>query len=310
MSVADQPLVSIGLPIFNGAQYIEASLDSILGQSYSNIEIIVCDNASTDSTPEILKKYMSKDARISYIRHEKNYGAAKNYNSTFLNSTGKYFKWAAHDDSLDSDYISRCVREMEEDKDLVLVQPRTGQINEFGVQTSHEYIHSSDIIKIDSVGCQLYKTLILDRGSWTRIFGLIRSDVLRDTPLIANYIGSDLTLLGELGLRGKVRDIDDVLFWRRHHDNTSTTGEFASRRKRWVWFDTSNNPKVSLPEWRLNLEMSKSIFRQNVSIGTKIKCYGVVTQRMWKKKRLLMQDFYFAVIDYASSFKRKTIKEI
>ena len=309
MSVMNKPLVSIGLPVYNGERYIESALDSILEQSYSNIEIIVCDNASTDRTQDILKKYMSKDSRISYFRHDENYGAAKNYNSTFEKSNGKYFKWAAHDDSLDVDYISRCVCELENDADLVLVQPRTGQIDQFGEQTGHEYVHSADVIKSCSVGSKLYRTLTIDKGSWTRIFGVIRTDVLKDTPLIDNYIGSDLTLLGELGLRGKVRDIDDVLFWRRDHNNTSTTGQFTSRRKRWVWFDTSHNPRISLPEWRLNLEMYKSIFRQNISSGTKARCCSVLAQRMWKKKRLLVKDLYFALVDFTALYKKKT-KEI
>ena len=303
--VEDNPLVSIGLPVYNGEAYLETTLDSLTQQSYKNIEIVICDNASTDRTEEIVAKYKSKDNRIQYHRHEKNYGAAKNYNSTFERSSGKYFKWAAHDDALDNDYICRCVSILESDQDIVLIQPRTGQIDENGQRTAHEYVKSTDVIPQDMVGPALYRLLIQDKGSWTRIFGLIRSNILKDTPLIDTYIGSDLTLLGELSLRGKVRDIEDVLFWRREHGNTSTTGEFATRRKRWVWFDSSKNPKISMPEWRLNFEMLKSITRQRIALGSKLNCYLAVTQRMWLKKRLLAQDIYYALTDTVTIFQNK-----
>ena len=304
MNSMDTPLVSIGLPVFNGEMYIRSALDSLLGQRYRNIEIIVCDNASTDATGDILNEYMEKDDRIKYYRHSENLGAAKNYNVSFEKSNGKYFKWAAHDDVLDVQYIERCVHELEKDDNVVLVHPRTSQIDGNGDFTGHDYVKSADVIAESSFGYPQYKRLIRDKGSWTRIFGLIRSDALRNSPLIANYVGSDLTLLGELGLKGKVRDIDDVLFWRREHGNTSTTGNYKPRRKRHVWFDSSSKQKLSLPEWRLNAEMLLSVNRQNISINRKLKCFYAVVGRMWLKRRLLVQDIYFVMTDFLSNLRR------
>ncbi len=301
MNTIDIPLVSIGLPVFNGEMYLKSALDSLLEQSYRNLEIIVCDNASTDATSEILKGYLAKDERIHYYRQKENLGAAKNYNIAFEKSSGKYFKWAAHDDILDKQYVERCVLELEKDDNLVLVQPRTGQIDGRGDSTGHDYVKSADIIDENCADYPQYKRLIRDKGSWTRIFGLIRSDALKDSPLIANYVGSDLTLLGELGLKGKVRDIDDVLFWRREHANTSTRGAYKPRRKRHVWFDSSSKQKLSLPEWRLNTEMLLSICRQNISPYCKLKCVFAVVGRMWQKKRLLIEDIYYAIADLFSN---------
>ena len=140
MNSMDTPLVSIGLPVFNGEMYIRSALDSLLGQRYRNIEIIVCDNASTDATGDILNEYMEKDDRIKYYRHSENLGAAKNYNVSFEKSNGKYFKWAAHDDVLDVQYIERCVHELEKDDNVVLVHPRTSQIDGNGDFTGHDYV--------------------------------------------------------------------------------------------------------------------------------------------------------------------------
>ena len=109
MNQAEQPLVSIGLPVFNGEDFLENALDSILNQTYKNIEVIVCDNASTDRTSSIISAYHKNDDRIKYHRQEINIGAAGNYNRTFELSIGKYFKWAAHDDVMHENYIEQCV---------------------------------------------------------------------------------------------------------------------------------------------------------------------------------------------------------
>ena len=298
MNDTDKPLVSIGLPVFNGAEYLESSIDTLLSQSYQNIEVIVCDNASTDDTQSIVEQYCRKDDRVKYYRHEKNLGAALNYNSTFDKSGGKYFKWAAHDDIIHEHYIERCVSAMELDDSVVLVQPLTGQIDEHGTASAHQYTSHASVIPADTSICAQYQILMQDRGAWVRIFGLIRASVLKNTPLIDNYVGSDLTLLGELGLNGKVRDIDAVMFWRREHGDTSTTGKYKARRKRLNWFDTSRNPRITLPEWRLTTEMYRSIARQDIPFSSKIRCSIIILGRMWVKKRLLAEDVYFAIKDW------------
>ena len=169
------------------------------------------------------------------------------------------------------------------------INPRTCRIR---YSPSHDRV-----IPENTSTCEQYRILLQDRGAWVRIFGLIRSSVLKNTPLIDNYVGSDLTLLGELGLNGKVRDIDAVMFWRREHGDTSTTGKYKARRKRLNWFDTSRNPKITLPEWRLNTEMYRSIAKQNISFSDKVCCSLVILKRMWIKKRLLAEDIYFALKD-------------
>ena len=114
------PLVSIGLPVYNGDDFIRKCLDSLLVQSYSNLEIIICDNASTDTTEDICRAYADRDARIKYYRNEKNLGAAPNYNKCFEVSTGQYFKWIAHDDWLSENYIEDCVDILETHDEFVM----------------------------------------------------------------------------------------------------------------------------------------------------------------------------------------------
>ena len=94
------PRVTIGLPVYNGENYLAEAIDSILGQTFTDFELIISDNASTDRTEEICRRYAAEDDRIRYFRHDRNRGASPNYNFTVEKARGEYFKWAAHDDVL------------------------------------------------------------------------------------------------------------------------------------------------------------------------------------------------------------------
>src|SRR5438552_4723426 len=93
-----KPRVSIGLPVYNAENYLVEALDSILAQTFTDFELIISDNASTDRTREICKYYESSDARVHYYCNETNIGGARNANLTFKLARGQYFRWAADDD--------------------------------------------------------------------------------------------------------------------------------------------------------------------------------------------------------------------
>ena len=101
--------VTIGLPVYNGETYLEETLDSILNQTYTEFELIISDNGSSDGTRLICEEYAAKDDRIKYYRSVKNLGAAPNYNRAFELSSGEYFKWADYDDPLAPEFLSKCV---------------------------------------------------------------------------------------------------------------------------------------------------------------------------------------------------------
>jgi len=92
------PRLSIGLAVYNGENYLAESLDALLGQSYDDFELIISDNASTDGTADICRRYEKQDSRIRYIRQPLNIGLAPNHNFVFRQSRGELFKWASHDD--------------------------------------------------------------------------------------------------------------------------------------------------------------------------------------------------------------------
>src|SRR6516165_10797605 len=103
------PLVSVGLFVYNGERFIEEALQSILNQTFTDFELIISDNASTDRTGEIAEAYAKRDDRIRYYRTEKNMGAGWNARRVYELATAKYFKQVAVDDLIEPDFLRRCV---------------------------------------------------------------------------------------------------------------------------------------------------------------------------------------------------------
>lgn len=112
--VESPPLVSIGIPVFNGAGHLAEALGSALAQDYPNFEVIVCDNASEDGTEAIGRRFEQLDPRVRYLRAQANVGLIANFRRTLTQARGTYFTWLAHDDVLsDPAYLTTVVEHLE-----------------------------------------------------------------------------------------------------------------------------------------------------------------------------------------------------
>ena len=119
------PTVSIGMPVYNGEKYIRESLNSLLRQDYTDFELIISDNASTDNTEQICLEYVTQDIRVKYYRNQYNLGAMPNFERVLSLSKGKYFMWAAHDDSWESNFISTLINHLISNENIVLAMVET-----------------------------------------------------------------------------------------------------------------------------------------------------------------------------------------
>src|SRR5262245_26772350 len=117
---AQQPLVSVGIPVYNGEQFIREALDSILAQTYSNLEIIISDNASTDGTAAICQQYAARDQRFRYYRNAMNINVNANFRRVFELSSGDYFMWAAADDVRPKTAVEDCLIALLRNKDALM----------------------------------------------------------------------------------------------------------------------------------------------------------------------------------------------
>ncbi len=123
------PKVSIGLPVYNGERHIGELITSVASQSFADFELIVSDNASTDSTGEICRDWASRDGRIRYFRNALNIGAAPNYHQVFRMARADLFKWSAHDDMLGPGFLDSCVAALGGDDRAVLAYTAARQVD-------------------------------------------------------------------------------------------------------------------------------------------------------------------------------------
>ncbi|AOW98240.1 hypothetical protein BJP34_01190 [Moorena producens PAL-8-15-08-1] len=279
--IADQPRLSIGLPVYNGEEFLREALDSILAQTFEDFELIISDNCSTDATEEICREYQAKDKRIYYYRNQENLGAAPNYNRTVELARGEYFKWAADDDVCAPSFLARCVEVLDNDPTVILSYPRTI----FTKPDGQKWWEAESVGNLDSEKPhERFQAAISD--FWClEVFGVIRTDALRKTSLISSYYGSDRLLLTQLSLIGRLKEIPESLFFRRCHSDQSSR---LSAQEREVWIDTkaSMGPKFLRP--RNSIEFFRAVFQAPLKWQERIRCLGVLgnyvfSAQTWKK---------------------------
>jgi len=115
------PTVSIGMPVYNGEKYICEALNSLMAQTFTDFELIISDNASTDGTEAICREHTAKDSRIRYVRQPENRGGHWNFNFVLKEAKGIYFTWLAFDDALEINFLGETVNYMSLHNECVLV---------------------------------------------------------------------------------------------------------------------------------------------------------------------------------------------
>ncbi len=249
--------VSVGIPVYNGERWIDQSIDSILSQSFTNFELIISDNNSSDKTFKICKEYEKKDKRIYLYKNETNIGAAKNFNKVFELSSGQYFKWASSNDLCDNKFLERCVQVLDTNNDVTVAFPCTQIIDTKNniIQKLEEDLHLMQESSFERFDAFLNKVTLNNVEQ-----GLIRSSELRKTKLQGVYPNSDTILMSELAARGKFYQVQEYLLSRRITESSTTNLMSDSQITQ---FYDPNKSQISLQTIR--------IFIANLSISSRIK---------------------------------------
>lgn len=222
MANAIGPKVTIGLPVFNGERHLRAALESILGQTYCDLELVVSDNASTDATPDICQEYARSDARVRFGRFTTNVGARRNFHNVLALAQGEYFKWSGHDDVLAPAFLERCVERLDQDAGAVLCATDIEVVDDRGQRAGPELRPIT--VRGSTPHVRLREFFANPRVHQT-IFGVIRRSALEATSLLGPWYGSDRALLMELALLGRLDRVDEPLFIHREHDRRSSYAE-------------------------------------------------------------------------------------
>ena len=130
--MTSNPKLTIGMPVYNGELFIKKAIESILDQTFTDFELIISNNSSTDSTEKICQDFIDKDNRIQIHTQKKNIGIHRNFNFLLSKAKGEYFAWAAVDDYLDNDFMEKNLKILESDKSVV---SSVGKIIPYGVDS-------------------------------------------------------------------------------------------------------------------------------------------------------------------------------
>lgn len=206
------PLVTVGITSFERPFTLKQTVQSVLNQTYKNIEIFICDDFSANFNIEkTLEDIVALNPSIKIITKTKRTGLTESVNSMASMAKGKYFFWICDDDWIDKNYVEKCVDFLEDNSDYVLATGTTKfYMNEiFAYEPGKINVEEEDKIKrFNSFHNQCLGTANCPD------FGLIRLELLKNTPL-KNILGHDNILIGNLAISGKIKTLEDVYIYRR-----------------------------------------------------------------------------------------------
>jgi hypothetical protein len=208
--------VSIGLPVWNGEEYVARAMEALVAEDYSPLEIVVSDNASTDRTWEILQRF-EDDRRVALHRSDENLGAVANFNRVFHLTRGPYFAWAAADDRFDPRFASRCMQALAQQPDAAGCLTGIRFVDESG-ETIRVWVPGAAAASAD-VRTRLRWYLGLSR--WTESYALFRRPVLEVSGLFPAAFGPDVLLVWRILLAHRMAVVaEPLLTYQEKSSNT------------------------------------------------------------------------------------------
>ena len=264
------PLVSVGVPVRNGAGTLARALDSIVRQTYTNLEVIISDNQSTDGTEAVCREYAARDSRIRYMRQRAPLGIIDNFRVPVDASRGDFFLWAAHDDVRDDDYVETLLRGFARHPEASLC---FGDMAEFSVPMSWEAAepvqHTFQTLGLSFVDFVRQQT----QTACAHIYGVIRTEHLRQYRWYEVDEGWDVAALFWLAMRGPfVAERGTTLYYFRPPAGRSTSERAVD-----------NNFRPLSPWWREQLAWAcaSAAVEASAASGRPLSCVWAFTIVYW-----------------------------
>lgn len=207
-------LMSVGLPVRNGAERLERVVASVLDQDHENLELVICDNASTDGTEELCRQLAARDSRIVYVRNTMNVGILNNFMTALSVATGSLFRWVSDDDWLHPRCLSRSAEAFAADERLLLVTTQTKYTGPDGVIRTVPYQRTE--LESDDPVVRFAEMLRLQNESYLLLdplFGFFRRELVMRIKR-RNMMNEDQVFAAKLALAGPWGHVPEVLAWR------------------------------------------------------------------------------------------------
>jgi glycosyltransferase involved in cell wall biosynthesis len=278
------PRLSVGLPVYNGSAYVAESIEALLGQTFEDFELIISDNASTDDTGAICRRYEKLDSRVRYFRQTRNVGLAPNHNFCARRARGELFKWAAGDDLYARDLLEKCVAALDEHPQVVLAHSFTAMIDDAGtVFQANAYPLATSAPRAPD----RFRSLLNDSGG-DDDGGVMRRAVLLRTAMKESYHHADRTIITEVALHGPFYQVQDWLYFRRDHPGRAERSH-PSVRARCANMDPRRADPWRHPVPRLLTEYIcayvKMIRRAPLTAAERRECYRHLAEWMGRRAR-------------------------
>jgi glycosyltransferase involved in cell wall biosynthesis len=266
------PRLSVGLPVYNGERYLAGSIESLIGQSYEDFELIISDNSSTDGTANICRFYEKADSRIRYFRQPTNVGLSANHNFVVEQARGELFKWASYDDLYARELLERCVNALDARPQVVLAHSWSARVDNSGNVTKAIVYQ---LATASPHAPERFRSLLFDRGG-DDIYGVVRMSAMRRALPYESYHRSDRTFVTKLGLQGPFYQVADWLYFRRSHAGQAGAGPTTHDRS--ANMDPRRTNRLRHPAVRLYGEYLwayiQAIRNAQLSRADRRACYG------------------------------------
>ena len=219
-----EPLVTIGLPTYNRPLGLQKCLESILQQTYSNLEIIISDNCSTDeAVDQVIKQHALKDARIKHFRQNENLGLEENFNFVFARATADYFTWVSDDDYFEVNYIAECIHFLQSNPGFVLC---SGIAKYY---SGNDFLFNEKMFKVDqrTPFARLFN-YFSKAGKNGNFYGVFCNHLLRGKP-IGIHIGCDWSFMAKMAILGKLSFVTTTCYHRSVEGNSGTRNKMVKK---------------------------------------------------------------------------------
>ncbi len=311
------------MPVFNGEKYLRATVDSLLAQTYTDFELIVSDNASSDSTEAICREYAARDPRFIYVRNSRNLGPAANYNVSMDLARSELFKWCAADDVYSPNCLQRLIDVIDANPDAVATYARTKIIDENG-----EYLRDYDWelnLSAPRPWQRLAELIFVKHRNHGahEIWSVIRLAKLREAGHKQALVRADSVILVRIALLGKMIRLEEFHFFNRDHAQRSSRYlgkrevRADSKLSEWLgvgplpngeWWDERLKGKILFPDWRVMQQYYLAVSQTRLGLYDKFTCHLVLALFVLKHIPKLVRDLLIAGEQFIRRSMRRTHK--
>jgi glycosyltransferase involved in cell wall biosynthesis len=275
--------VGIGMPVYNGERFLPQAVESLLAQTFGDFELVISDNASTDGTEEICRRFVVLDPRVRYERSPVNLGGPANFRRSFALCRGEYHKWATADDFWAPTMLERCVSVLDRHPDVVLCYPKTRLVDAGGnlIRVYEDDLHLME----DSPSARFIRLLDTIELCQAHL-GVIRRAAMARTGLIGAELASDTRFLAELTLYGKFFVVPEYLFSRRWHEASSSWARTDLERQR-AYYDPARLTRFGFHTWRRLWHLFRAVARAPIPSRDKRVLYRYLGRQVrWARTAL------------------------